>query len=115
MVRSTPLKADVLTDLADSFGLERSIPENPVPTFYSSDPNHANTVIDLMFTASSIGQLISHQIALEHWLPSDHAPLLIDLPIAPELICHTQRAIKRNSKEEDYLLTQIIGELKEIK
>ena len=59
-VHSVPPEADVLTDLADSFGLERSIPENPVPTFYSSDPNHANTVIDLMFTASSIGRLVSH-------------------------------------------------------
>ncbi|KAJ3561032.1 hypothetical protein NP233_g10444 [Leucocoprinus birnbaumii] len=28
-VRSVPPEADVLTDLADSFGLERSIPENP--------------------------------------------------------------------------------------
>ena len=56
-----------------------------VSTHYSDTDSHANSVIDLIFLDMSSAQ-ISHRIEPDLRLPSDHAPLLVDLPILPENI-----------------------------
>jgi len=40
------------------------------------------------------------------WL-SDHAPLLVDLPISPENICFSRKVLKRNSDEENDFLSSV--------
>ena len=39
--------------------------------------------------------------------PSDHAPLIIDLPIAPENICVRRMVLKRDSEEEAAFLLSV--------
>jgi len=39
--------------------------------------------------------------------PSDHAPLLVDLPISPENICFSRKVLKRDSDEENDFLSSV--------
>ena len=50
---------------------------------------------------------ISHRIEPDLRLPSDHAPLLVNLPISPENIHLRQKALKRNSEEENTFLSAV--------
>jgi len=93
-------------DLADSLGLVRSLPALPVPTHYSDTDGHANSVIDLIFLDMSSAQ-ISHCIEPDLRLPSDHAPLLVNLPISPENIHLHRKALKRDSEEENTFLSAV--------
>ena len=67
-------------DLAGSLGLACSLPELPVPTHYSDTDGHANSAIDLIFLGMSCAQVL-YRIEPDLRRPSDHAPLLVDLPI----------------------------------
>jgi len=93
-------------DLADSLGLVRSLPELPVPTHYSDTDSHANSVIDLIFLGMSCAQVL-HRIEPDLRCPSDHAPLLVDLPISPENICFSRKVLKHNSNEENNFLFSV--------
>ena len=96
-----PAAGQALMDLADSLGLVRSLPELPVPTHYSDTDGHANSVIDPIFLGMSWADLRQ---------PSDHAPLLVDLPISPENICFSRKVLKRDSdKENDFLSSVTLG------
>ena len=96
-------------DLTDSLGLMHSLPVLPVPTHYLDTDSHANSVIDLIFLDMSNAQ-ISHRIKPDLRLPSDHAPLLVDLPISPENIYLHQKALKHDSEEKNtFLLVINIG------
>jgi len=93
-------------DLAESYSLVHSIPALSVPTHYSDISGHANSVIDLIFLGMSCAQ-ITHCIEPDLKRPSDHAPLIVDLPIAPENICVRRMVLKRDSKEETAFLLSV--------
>ena len=93
-------------DLADSLGLVRSLPELSVPTHYSDTDGHANSVIDLIFLDMSCAQVL-HCIEPNLRRPSDHAPLLVDLPISSENIRFSRKVLKCNSDEENDFLSSV--------
>ena len=101
-----PVAGQALIDLADSLGLVRSLPELPVPTHYSDTDSHANSVIDLIFLGMSYAQVL-HCIEPNLRRPSDHAPLLVDLPISLENICFSRKVLKHDSDEENNFLSSI--------
>jgi len=93
-------------DLADSLGLVRSLPELPVPTHYSDTDGHANSVIDLILLGMSCAQVL-HRIEPDLRQPSDHAPLILDLPISPENIRFSRKVLKCDSDEENNFLSSV--------
>jgi len=108
-VSSHPAAGQTLMDLADSLGLVRSLPELFVPTHYSDTDGHANSVIDLIFLGMSCAQVL-HRIEPDLKRPSDHAPLLLALPISPENIRFSRKVLKHDSDEEnDFLSSVTIG------
>ena len=78
-----PAAGQSLRDLADSYSLVHSLPALSVPTHYSDISGHANSVIDLIFLGINCAQVI-YSIDLRQ--SSDHAPLIVDLPITSENI-----------------------------
>jgi len=72
--------------IADSFNLELSIPTNQVSTRYSGNCQEANSVLDLMFPCFGSDELDNHVIHPDWKLTSDHAPLIIAIPIIKEHI-----------------------------
>jgi len=101
-----PAAGQALVDLADSLGLVRSLPELPVPTHYSDTDGHANSVIDLIFLGISCAQVL-YRIEPDLRCPSDHAPLLVDLPILPENIHFSRKVLKHDSDEENNFLFSV--------
>jgi len=101
-----PAADQALMDLADSLGLVRSLPELPVPTHYSDTNGHANSVIDLIFLGMSCAQVL-HCIEPNLRWPSDHASLLVDLPISPENIHFSRKVLKCDSDNKNNFLTSV--------
>jgi len=101
-----PAADQALMDLADSLGLVRSLPELPVPTHYSDTNGHANSVIDLIFLGMSCAQVL-HRIEPNLRRPSDHASLLVDLPISPENIHFSRKVLKCDSDNKNNFLTSV--------
>ena len=64
------------------------------------------TVIDLIFLDMSCAQ-VTHCIKPDLKRPSDYAPLIIDLLIAPENICVCRMVLKHNSEEETVFLLSV--------
>jgi len=95
-----------LMDLAESYSLVHLIPALSVPTHYSDISGHANSVIDLIFLDMSCAQ-VTHHIEPDLRRPSDHTPLTVDLPIAPENICVCRMVLKRDSEEETAFLLSV--------
>jgi len=93
-------------DLADSLGLTCSLPKLPVPTHYSDTDGHANSAIDLIFLGMSCAQVL-YRIEPDLRRPSDHAPLLLDLPISPENIRFSRKVLKCDSDEENNFLSSV--------
>ena len=110
-ISSHPAAGQTLMDLADSLGLVRSLPELPVPTHYSDTDGHANSVIDLIFLGMSCAQVL-HHIEPDLRRPSDHAPLLVDLPISPENIRFSRKVLKRDSNKENNFLSSVTSGLR---
>ena len=108
-VSAHPIAGQALMDLADSLGLVCSLPVLLVPTYYLDTDGHANSVIDLIFLDMSASQVL-HHIEPNLRLLSDHAPLLVNLPISPENICFSKKVLKYNSdKEGAFLFSVNIG------
>jgi len=105
-VFSHPVAGQALMDLADSLGLVCSLPEFPVPTHYSDTDGHANSVIDLIFLGMSCAQVL-YCTKSDLRRPSDHAPLLLNLPISPENICFSRKVLKCDSDEENNFLSSV--------
>ena len=95
-----------LRDLADSYSLVRSLPVLSVPTHYSDISGHANSVIDLVFLGINCAQ-VTHCIEPDLRQPSDHAPLIVDLPIALENIQVHKKVLKQDSEEEAAFLLSV--------
>jgi len=105
-VSSHPAAGQALVDLADSFSLVRSLPELPVPTYYSDTNGHANSVIDLIFLGISCTQVL-HRIEPDLRRPPDHVPLLLNLSISPENIRFSRKVLKHDSDEENHFLSSV--------
>ena len=78
----------------------------PTSTHYLDISNHTNSDIDLIFLDMSCAQ-VTHCIEPDLRRPSDHAPLIADLPIAPENICVCRMVLKYDSKEEITFLLSV--------
>ena len=92
--------------MAESYSLVHSILVLSVPTYYLDISSHANSVIDLIFLGISCAQ-VTYCIEPDLRRPSDHAPLIVDLPIAPESICVCRMVLKYNSKEKMAFLLSV--------
>ena len=78
--------SDELIMIADSFDLALLSPTNSGPTRFSDTAGKSNSVIDLIFLRCGSTELDHHTILPESHLSSDHAPLLIDIPICDAVI-----------------------------
>ena len=112
-VSSYPAAGQALMDLADSYSLVRSIPALSIPTHYSDISGHANSVIDLIFLGMSCAQ-VTHRIEPDLRRPSDHASLIVDLPIALENICVCRMVLKHDSEEEMAFLLSVSKRLSQL-
>ena len=72
----------------------------------SLERRETNSVIDLIFLGMNCAQVL-YCIEPDLRWPSDHAPLLVDLPISPENICFSRKVLKRNSDEENDFLSSV--------
>jgi len=107
--------SDNLMIIADSFNLELSILTNQVPTRYLDMVSEANSVIDLMFLQSGSNELNNHSIHPEWRLSSDHAPIMVSVPITEENIITSKFSIVKNSEEEENFIKDVSSIIKSIK
>ena len=101
--------SDDLIMIADSFDLSLSSPTNPGPTRFSDTTGESNLVIDLMFLCHRSAELDNHSILPDYCLSSDHAPLIIDIPIAEEFIQSSKFTIPPNSEQEAKFIKDVIS------
>ena len=100
--------------IADSFDLALSSPTNSGPTRFSDTVGESNSVIDLMFLRYRSVELDNHSILPDSRLSSDHAPLLIDIPIFNEIIHTSKLTINPKSEQETEFIKDIILNFKMI-
>ena len=101
--------SDNLIMIADSFNLSLSSLTNPGPTRFSDTAGESNSVINLMFLRHGSDELDNHSILPECRLSSDHAPLIIDIPIFEESIQTSKLAISPNSEQETDFIKDVIS------
>ena len=109
---SFPFHASISDDLlmiAESFDLALSSPTNPGSTRFSDTAGESNSVIDLIFLWHGSNGLDNHSILPEWYLSSDHAPLIIDIPIFEEVIQTSKLAISLNSEQETKFIKDVIS------
>ena len=95
------------------YSLVCSFPMLSVPTHYLDISGHANSVIDLIFLGISYAQ-VTHSIEPDLRQPSDHAPLIVNLPIASENIQVYRKVLKQDSEEEVAFLLSVSKELSQL-
>ena len=103
--------SDNLIMIADSFDLSLSMPTNPGPTRFSDTARESNSVIDLMFLWCGSFELDHHHILPDHRLSSDHAPLVIDIPIEDKFVQSTKLSIIPGSDKEKEFIKNIISNM----
>ena len=106
--------SDDLIIIADSFDLALSLPTNPSPTRFSDMAGESNSVIDLMFLCNGSSELDHHTILPESQLSSDHAPLVIDIPITEEIIQTSKLTLAPKSEQETAFIQDIISNFKNL-
>ena len=114
---SFPFHFSISNDLimiADSFDLILSSPTNPCLTRYSDIAEESNFIIDLMFLWFGSQELDNHFILPESHLSSDHAPLMIDIPIFEEIIHTFKLTIIPKSNQETGFINDIISNFKKL-
>jgi len=94
--------------IVDSFDLTLSSPTNPGPTRFSDTIGESNTVIDLMFLRYGSEELDNYSILPDSCLSSDHAPLLIDIPISNKIIHMSKLLIIPKSEQETEFIKNVI-------
>jgi len=102
-----------LKNLADSYSLVYSIPALSVSTHYLDIQGHAHIVIDLIFLCMSCAQVFYCIKPDLRWF-SDHAPLIVDLPITLKNICIYKMVFKHKSEEKVILLLFVSEELSQL-
>ena len=85
--------SDNLFIIVDLFNLELSNPTDQVPIQYSDNEYDSNSIINLIFLYSSSSELDNHSIHPDWRLLSDHALLIIVIPIAKEHIVSNKCSI----------------------
>ena len=100
--------SDDLIMIVDSFDLSLSSPTNPGPMRFLDTTGESNSVIDLMFLRHGSAELDNHSILPDYCLSSDHAPLVIDIPIAEEFIQSSKFTIPPNSEQEAKFIKDVI-------
>jgi len=106
--------SDDLIMIADSFELSLSSLTNPGPTRFSDMAGESNSVIDLMFLRHYSDKLDNHSILSECRLSSNHAPLIIDIPICEESVQISKLAILPNSEQESDFIKDVISNLSKL-
>ena len=109
---SFPFHASISDDLimiANSFDLALSSPTNSGPTRFSDTAEESNSVIDFMFFWHGSEELDHHSILSEWRLSSNHAPLIIDIPILEETIQTSKLTIPPNSEQETEFIKNVIS------
>ena len=106
--------SDDLIMIADSFELSLSSPTNPGPTRFSDMAGESNSIIDLMFLRHYSDELDNHSILPKYRLSSDHAPLIIDIPICEESVQTSKLAILLNSEQESDFIKDVISNLSKL-
>jgi len=76
---------------------------------FSDTMGEANSVIDLMFLHHGSVELDNHSILPDFHLSSDHAPLIIDIPIVEEFIPSSKFTIPPNSEHETNFIKDVIS------
>ena len=104
--------SDDLFMIADSFNLMLSSPTNSGPTRFSDTAGESNSVIDLIFLRNGSDELDHHSILPDSRLSSDHAPLLIDIPICDEVIQSSKLVISPRSEQEQEFIKDVIKNFK---
>src|SRR5215469_2670892 len=96
-----------LVELGESLDLIRSLPETPLPTRYATNPEHPNTVLDLIWISDDWPGL-EHHIHPDRRATSDHAPLTIELPLKEAHVDIIRWTIPKESEEETRFLAEAI-------
>jgi Endonuclease-reverse transcriptase len=94
------IHAECLMAAADCLGLGRCLRVVPGPTHFPFNQFLSPTVIDLLFICEELSIRVSHQILPDARVPSDHAPLVVNVPDPDSLIPVTQWSIKLESDAE---------------
>ena len=106
--------SDNLIMIADSFNLSLLSLTNPGPTRFSDTAGKLNSVIDLMFLRHDSDKLDNHSILPKYRLSSDHAPLIINIPIFEESIQTSKLVIFPNSEQETDFIKDVISNLSKL-
>ena len=103
-----------LMSIADSLDLELATPINPGPTRFADNQCDTNSVLDLVFMNPSNPGFNKHTLNPDIRLPSDHVPLIIEVGIKEENVDITFKAIKKNSKEEEAFIRDLVKGVRNI-
>ncbi|KAF9439947.1 hypothetical protein P691DRAFT_689235 [Macrolepiota fuliginosa MF-IS2] len=102
-----PRSAKLLLELASDLGLDLGVPLVPGPTCFPFNGVDRPSVIDLMFVPTREGHALQPNIDLSLRGTSDHAPLVVRVPIVPEHFMVERWAIKKDSKELELFLAEV--------
>jgi len=78
------------------------------------NPNDSNFVIDLMFLQCGSSELNTHYIFPDWCLLSDHAPLMVIIPIIEEHIELSKQSITKNSEENTEFIKEIVASFSKV-
>ena len=112
-----PFHSSISNDLimiADLFDLSLLSPANPGPTRFSDTIGESNSVIDLMFLCHGSIELDNHSILPDCCLSSDHASLIINVPIIDEFIPTSKFTIPPKSEHETKFIKDVISNFSEL-
>jgi len=104
---------DLMT-IADSLDLELTMSINPGPTRFADNHHDTNSVLDLVFMNLNNSGFNKHTLNPDIRLPSDHVPLFIEIGIKEENVDVTFKAIKKDSKEEEAFIRDILKGIRNI-
>ena len=103
-----------LMSIIDSLGLELATPINPGPTRFVDNQQDSNSVLNLVFMNPNNSGFNKHTLNPDICLPSDYVSLIIEVGIKEENIDYTFQAIKKDSKEEEAFIRDILKGIKNI-
>jgi len=100
--------------IADSLDLKLATPINPGPTRFADNQHNTNSVLDLVFMNPNNPDFNKQTLNPDIRLPSDHVPLIIEVGIKEENVDITFKAIKKNSKEEEAFIRDLVKGVRNI-
>jgi len=103
-----------LMSIADSLDLELAMPINPGPTRFADNQCDTNSVLDLVFMNPNNPGFNKHTLNPDIRLPSDHVPLIIEVGIKEENVDITFKAIKKDNKEEEAFIRDLVKGVRNI-